>query len=132
VSRGRLPTRKERDARGIRAIVDLAAELPCAASGIRYISVPQLDLVPPSIAQLERSVHAIEATIGSGPVLVCCALGFSRSATAVAAWLIASGRAPTPADAIEQVRRARPAVVLGATHIGVLEVFARRYPKSTG
>ncbi|RWD41985.1 MAG: serine/threonine protein phosphatase, partial [Mesorhizobium sp.] len=32
-------------------------------------------------------------------VLVCCALGFQRSAAIVANWLVASGRSPTPAQA---------------------------------
>jgi protein-tyrosine phosphatase len=123
---GRLPTRGERETHGVRAIVDVAAELPCAADGVRYVNVPQLDLTPPSIAQIERSVAAIEAAFSNGPVLVCCALGFSRSATAVAAWLVASGRAASHADAIEQVRRARPAVVLHASHLTALEHFVQK------
>ena len=110
---GRLPTRAEREALGVRAVVDVSAELPCNSRGIHYFSVPQLDLVLPSAAQLQRAVQAIESALRTGPVLVCCALGFSRSAAAVAAWLAASGRARDMADAIEQVRRARPAAVIG-------------------
>lgn len=110
---GRLPTRAEREALGVRAVVDMSAELPCNSRGIHYFSVPQLDLVLPSAAQLQRAVQAIESALPMGPVLVCCALGFSRSAAAVAAWLAASGRARDMAEAVEQVRRARPAVVIG-------------------
>jgi protein-tyrosine phosphatase len=127
---GRLPTREERETRGVRAIVDVTAELPCATDGVRYVNVPMLDLAPPSIAQIERSVAAIESGFANGPVLVCCALGFSRSATAVAAWLAASGRAASHAEAIEQVRRARPAVVLDASCVAALERFAQRQPRS--
>jgi protein-tyrosine phosphatase len=123
---GRLPTRAEREAQGIRAVVDMSAELPCAAVGVRYASVPQLDLTLPSAAQLERAVRAIEAAMASGPVLVCCALGFSRSAAAVAAWLVATGRAAATADAVEQVRRARPAVVLAPELVEAVDRFARR------
>lgn len=121
---GRLPTRAERDAQGIRALIDLSAELPCAARGVRYVSVPQLDLTAPSASQLEQAVRAIDAAMPHGPVLVCCALGFSRSAAAIAAWLVASGRAAGTADAVELVRRARPAVVLGPELREVLQRFA--------
>ena len=44
-----------------------------------------------------------------GPVLVCCALGYSRSACAVAAWLLATGRAATVDAALARVRAARSA-----------------------
>ena len=121
---GRLPTRAERDAHGIRSVVDVSAELPCAAAGVRYISVPQLDLTTPSPAQLERAVDAIDAAMRNGPVLVCCALGFSRSAAAVAAWLIATQRALGVDDAVAQVRRARPAAVLGPELVEVLGRYA--------
>jgi protein-tyrosine phosphatase/membrane-associated phospholipid phosphatase len=121
---GRLPTLAEREAHGVRALVDLSAELPCAARGVRYASVPQLDLTRPSAMQLQRAVHAIEAAMVSGPVLVCCALGFSRSAAAIAAWLLATGRAGAATEAIERVRRARPTVMLGPELVDALEQFA--------
>lgn len=121
---GRLPTRAEREALGIRALVDMTAELPCEAQGIRYIGVPQLDLVAPSTGQLKSAVQAIDAAFPGGPVLVCCALGLSRSAAAVAAWLVASGRAGGMAEAIDQVRRARPAAVIGPRLANTLERYA--------
>lgn len=126
---GRVPTRAEREAHGIRAVVDMSAELPCAAAGVRYVSVPQLDLTAPSALQLERAVHAIDAAMPNGPVLVCCALGFSRSAAAVAAWLIASGRAIGVAEAVDQVRRARPAAVLGPDLLEALHELCQRHPR---
>ncbi len=80
----------------------------------------------PSIRQLERAADAIEASIPRGTVLVCCALGFSRSAMAVAAWLLRSQRAGSAAEAIAQIRRARPAVVLGPRHLALMNEIARR------
>lgn len=121
---GRVPTRAERDAYGVRAIVDVTAEMLCSAGGAHYVNVPQLDLVPPTVSQIERFVQAIDGALAHRPVLVCCALGYSRSATAIAAWLVASGRAATHADAIEQVRSKRPAVVFDADHVAALERFA--------
>jgi protein-tyrosine phosphatase/membrane-associated phospholipid phosphatase len=121
---GRLPTRAEREAAGVKAIVDVTAELPCDAGGIHYASVPMLDLVVPSQRQLERAARAIESAMKAGPVLVCCALGFSRSAMAVAAWLLSSRRAATVAEAVALVRASRPAIVLGAGHLQALEQFA--------
>jgi hypothetical protein len=44
-------------------------------------------------------------------VLVCCALGVTRSATAVAAWLVATGRARDAESAFERIREARPQIV---------------------
>jgi protein-tyrosine phosphatase/membrane-associated phospholipid phosphatase len=121
---GRLPVRRERETAGVRAIVDLAAELPCHASGVSYVGVPMLDLVIPSQKQLERAALAIDSAMESGPVLVCCALGFSRSAMAVAAWLLASKRASDVPAAIELIRHARPAIVLGEAHLRALAQFA--------
>ena len=123
---GRLPTERERAAAGVRAIVDLAAELPCDSRGVQYASVPMLDLVVPSHRQLERAAQAIDSTMKSGPVLVCCALGFSRSAMAVAAWLLSSGRAANVAEAVMLIRASRPAIVLGSEHLQALEQFSVR------
>ena len=123
---GRLPTRREREVLGVRSMVDLTAELPCDAHGAGYQLVPQLDLVIPSLQQLERAAEAIEASMARTPVLVCCALGFSRSALAVAAWLLRTGRAGNAADAIAQIQSARPAVVLHAGHVERMAEFERR------
>ncbi len=61
-----------------------------------------------------RVMASIEAALGQGPVLVCCALGCPRSAAAAATWLLATGRAAGLEDAIGQVRRARPQSMLDA------------------
>jgi len=126
---GRLPTRTEREAAGVRAIVDVTAELPCDPGGVHYASVPMLDLVTPSRRQFERAAQAIESATKAGPVLVCCALGFSRSAMAVAAWLLTSTKASTVSEAIGMIRRARPAIVLGDEHVRALEQFAAQLPR---
>jgi protein-tyrosine phosphatase len=75
-----------------------------------------LDLVTPPINMLREAAHAIEAARRNGPVLVCCALGYSRSAAAVATWLLSTGRASSIETAILQVRRVRPRIVLGEVH----------------
>jgi protein-tyrosine phosphatase len=72
-----------------------------------------LDLALPTEDQLEAAVQAIMKLAGKRPTLVCCALGYSRSAVASAAWLIAAGHAADTDDALAQVRVARPQVVIG-------------------
>ncbi|MNV93048.1 hypothetical protein D3C71_1876940 [compost metagenome] len=86
--------------------------------------VPMLDLVAPTPAQLSAAAAAIAARQERGEVLVCCALGYSRSAAAVAAWLLRSGRAASVDEAVAIVRRARPAVVLRAPHLRALQALA--------
>ena len=126
---GRLPAAADLDRLGVAAIVDLSAELPCPSGGRPYFSVPMLDLVPPAPELLDQAVKAIRTAlaVASGPVLVCCALGFSRSALATAAWLLAGGQAATPEAAEELVRRAKPAVVLGPAQRAALETWWSRH-----
>ena len=71
-----------------------------------------LDLVAPEPRTLRGAAQAIERVRESGPVLVCCALGYGRSAAATAAWLLVTGRAATAEAAIERVRAARPRIVV--------------------
>ncbi|RWL43923.1 MAG: serine/threonine protein phosphatase, partial [Mesorhizobium sp.] len=89
---------------GFGTVIDLAAELerPGDASG-RWVSFPMLDLLPPPADTLDQAVAAIEPARRQGTVLVCCALGFQRSATVVARWLVATGRSRTPAQARKQL-----------------------------
>ncbi|MCC6074047.1 phosphatase PAP2/dual specificity phosphatase family protein [Pseudomonas sp. GCM10022188] len=111
---GRIPSARELARGPFTGVIDLCAELPLAPGLCNYRSLPQLDLVAPSAAQCLAAAEAIESARRRGPILVCCALGYSRSATAVAAWLLHSGRARDVDSAIEQIRRARPQVMLGA------------------
>ncbi|RWD83484.1 phosphatase PAP2/dual specificity phosphatase family protein [Mesorhizobium sp.] len=99
---GRFPSAG--DANGFGTVIDLAAELerPRDASG-RWASFGMLDLLPPPADTLDNAVAAIEPARRHGTVLVCCALGFQRSATVVARWLVASGRSRTPAQARKQL-----------------------------
>jgi protein-tyrosine phosphatase len=49
-----------------------------------------------------------------GPVLVCCALGYGRSAAALAVWLVRTGRATDPAAALERLKQARPRLAVNS------------------
>jgi len=113
---GRLPDSRAMQAVGFRALLDLTAELPAPKGDWAYMQIPLLDLVPPDSARLEEAAAAIEALRQHGPVLVCCALGYSRSASAVAAWLLATGRASSVDAALAILQQARPRVVLGPQH----------------
>jgi protein-tyrosine phosphatase len=121
---GRLPSRAERDALGVRSVVDVSAELPFVSAGVSYVSVPHLDLTTPSSSTIGRFAEAIDGLAKHSPLLVCCALGLSRSAMAVAGWLIATGRAADRDDAVAQILRARPGVVFTPAHLAALERFA--------
>jgi protein-tyrosine phosphatase len=73
-----------------------------------------LDLVAPTVEELETAVGAIEELKSRRPTIVCCALGYSRSAAAVAAWLTASGKSASPSESIALIRTRRPRIVLGS------------------
>ena len=98
------------------AVVDTCAELSCPAPGAAYASVPMLDLVVPDPEQLRAAAAAIERLRAHGPLLVCCALGYSRSAASVATWLLCSGRARSVDEAVARLRAVRPGIVLTVAH----------------
>ncbi|MBT0963878.1 phosphatase PAP2/dual specificity phosphatase family protein [Denitromonas iodatirespirans] len=122
---GRLSTPAEMAAHGFDAIVDLTAEFDTPLGARLSYNVPMLDLAVPPLAALQQAVRALtQAEASAGRVLVCCALGYSRSALTVAAWLLASGREVHLEGAIARVRAARPQVVFTDAHRALLETFA--------
>jgi protein-tyrosine phosphatase len=122
---GRIPLARE--AAGFATIVDLCAELPGSATTATWTCVPMLDLVVPQPAQLRHAAASIERGRHAGPVLVCCALGYSRSAATVATWLLTRNVAETMSDAIESVRRAQPRIVVDpALRAAVASAVGRR------
>jgi len=121
---GRVPTASELAESSFVAVVDLTAEFGLRASGKPLAVLPVLDLTAPTADVLARAARAIEQMRERGPVLVCCALGRSRSACAAAAWLLASGRARDVEAAVALVRAARDRVVLHAGHARALAGLA--------
>jgi protein-tyrosine phosphatase len=117
---GRFPSARELARSQFTGVVDLSAELSLPRGPQERAVVPVLDLTTPDTDSLDRAARAIESLRAKGNVLVCCALGYSRSACAVAAWLVASGRAPSAEAAIEVLRAARNNVVLDDSHARAL------------
>jgi hypothetical protein len=115
---GRRLTGPEADAfvqtTGVRGIVDLAPEFHAVPlfREAHYLSIPVLDATTPSPDQVDRAVAWIDEARKRGPVFVHCALGQSRSATVVAAYLVAAGLAKNANDAVKLIRAARPGVKL--------------------
>ena len=125
---GRLPHSRDETLRHLDAVVDVCAELPRRVDCPSYTAVPMLDLVVPSCDRLARSAESVECHRAQGRrVLVCCALGYSRSAMTVVAWLRQTGRAASLDAAIDLVRTARPQIVLDAPQINALRDWERTH-----
>ncbi len=122
----RLPA--DGDASRYAALVDCSAELPVNAGGKPLYTVPMLDLLTPEPEQIEHGVAAISAARRHGDTLVFCALGFSRSATLIAAWLMQQGMAADSDEAIARVRLARQDIVLSDAHRAVLTQWRQSQP----
>ncbi|WP_332877662.1 phosphatase PAP2/dual specificity phosphatase family protein [Massilia sp. S19_KUP03_FR1] len=112
---GRFPTAAELRRTGANAVLDLTAELPRLVRPSVYRCIPVLDLTVPSESDLRVAVDTIHAWQADGrTVLVCCALGYSRSALVAAAWLADQSPQPVaPSQLLAQLRAARPGVTLG-------------------
>jgi protein-tyrosine phosphatase/membrane-associated phospholipid phosphatase len=107
-------------------VIDLCAELPATAAPAQCWALPMLDLVTPEPEALHEAARMIEQARRRGPVLVCCALGFSRSAAAIATWLVVHC-AFSAEDAIEEIRRVWPYVRLKmAARAAIAEAGQRR------
>ena len=119
IGRNPWPTRRQgvcrgrRSVRGIARVRRVANNTRCSISSHRR---------PESLA---AAATTIEQARAAGPVLVCCALGYGRSAAAVAAWLMATGRATSVEEAVDRIRRARPRVVLDRDALAAVAQAAR-------
>ncbi|MEO8026925.1 MAG: dual specificity protein phosphatase family protein, partial [Bryobacteraceae bacterium] len=120
---GRFPDRRDRNSYG--SVLDLTAEICGSQSGV-IRGVPMLDLLAPSAADVETAVRAIAGLSEQRPTLVCCALGYSRSATVIAAWLVDRDRSHTLDAAIALVKQRRPQVRIGETHRARLKEWTSR------
>jgi membrane-associated phospholipid phosphatase len=112
---------------GVTAVLDLTCEF--SASGhflnVRYLNVPVLDLTAPVPVQLAEAVAFIERESATGIVFIHCKAGYSRTAAAAGAWLLASGKARDAAEAIAMMKQARPGLVVRPEVKEALEEFGK-------
>jgi protein-tyrosine phosphatase/membrane-associated phospholipid phosphatase len=118
---GRVPSPRCLERLAFAGVVDLCAELPVAVGGRAYVGLPVLDLTVPDAATLALAALAIERGRGAGKLLVCCALGYARSACALATWLVASGRAPDARSALDRIADGHARVALSPAHVAAID-----------
>jgi membrane-associated phospholipid phosphatase len=110
------------------SVIDLSAELPGHCRSTPWFAFPMLDLVTPDPQLLRAAAAAIDKARSNGPVLVCCALGYSRSVAAVAVWLVRYGGADSVARTIDCIRAARPRIVLDEAARNAIATAAKLEP----
>jgi protein-tyrosine phosphatase len=66
----------------------------------------------------------------NGAVYVHCKIGYSRSAAAVTAYLIMSGKVKTAKEAFAMIRRVRPSIVIRPEVRSALSEFEHRVRSS--
>ena len=108
---GRIPDKKTLEQYAFKTIIDCCTELPIPSHNGNYHLIPILDMTVPSLVNIDQGVKAIEQYRLQGDLLVCCALGYSRSAMMIVAWLVWSGRAETIMKAIAIVKETRSIVI---------------------
>ena len=114
--------------KGVTAVLDLTAEFS-EARPLRahvYKNIPVLDLTAPTTSQMDEMLSFIEEQSAHGIVYVHCKIGYSRTAAVAAAYLLRAGLARSVGEAIELVRRARPAVVIRPEVLEALHAFSSR------
>jgi membrane-associated phospholipid phosphatase len=113
---------------GVTAVLDLSAEFSEARPlrTIIYKNIPVLDLTAPTLGQLMEMASFISEESQKGIVYVHCKIGYSRSAAAVAAYLIMSGRAGSVDKAVAIIRGARPSIVIRPEIMSALQDLTGR------
>ena len=113
---------------GVTAVLDLTAEFSEAKPFLAtaYRNLPLLDLTAPTLGHLRQAAAFIAEQVETGKVYVHCKIGYSRSAAAIGAYLLASGQATSAEDAIEQLRGVRPSIIVRPEAREALRNFATR------
>ena len=96
------------------AVVDVCAEYPLAVMPSYYATIPMLDMVPADVAALRAAADALHQMLQqqNQPVLVCCALGYSRSVAVVLVYLLRQRHAHDLQAALKLLQQARPDMVV--------------------
>ena len=119
---GRIPSAS--DVAAYDALFDCVAELPVARHKA-YAQYLSLDLIPLNAEQLCIAAQRLDVLLKSAnpqSVLVFCALGYSRSAAVLCAWLMKNGIAESVDAAAKIIQQARPWVVLKPEQLAQLQL----------
>ncbi len=132
---GRVLNREEANVvigQGVTAVLDLTAEFSEARplTGVEYLNLPILDLTAPTRGQLDMAVSFITRQIENGTVYVHCKIGYSRTAAVVACYLLASGKAHSPDEAMDLLRRVRPSIVIRPEARSAIVAYATATPQA--
>jgi hypothetical protein len=113
---------------GVTAVLDLSPEFSAALPfrTVTYRSIPVLDLTEPTFGQLKEMGSFISECSRNGIVYVHCKIGYSRSAAAVGAYLIMSGRASNIDEVVAIIRGARPSIVIRSEIMSALQDLTGR------
>lgn len=110
------------------AVVDLTAEFsetPLFRKIPGYVLIPVLDATAPSLEQLHKAAEHLREWLPQGRVYVHCALGHGRSATVIAAFLLAAGLARSVEEAVAFIREKRSGIDLNREQVKALREFER-------
>ena len=109
------------------AVLDVCAEYPRSRYRGAYRVLPLLDMVVPSENDLVQAASLLEALRRKhGKVLICCALGYGRSAAVVLTWLLAFGGCRDLAQATAELKQVRPQMALPPETARAVEAAAGR------
>ena len=126
---GRIPSSTQ--AQHYEGLLDCCAELPLTPRQA-YQQALSLDLIPLQPQQLANGVLALNELIQYKPskILIFCALGYSRSSSILAAWLLHTQQAHHVAEAVQIIHRARPWIVLNSAQLEALNTYQAEYLKA--
>ncbi len=107
------------------ALLDMCAELPAPKGVQHYAHFCVLDLTVVDLPTCKRAAAQIEQWLKTDQqtVLVSCALGYSRSAAVVAAWLLMTQRVKSAADALMILQKRKEKVVLSQEQMKILQAL---------
>jgi len=115
---------------GVTAALDLTSEFSEAEPFLRvaYRNVPILDLTAPTLSQLHEAAAFIREHAADGVVYVHCKIGYSRSAAAIGAYLMATDMALGPEEIEAALRSVRPSIVVRPEAAAALRGFQATSP----
>jgi atypical dual specificity phosphatase len=119
---------------GIRAVVCLVEwpvdEELIRSMGFEYLKLKVPSFMSPTQEQIDRFIDFVESMERQGsPVLVCCRMGWGRTGSMLASYLVRKGL--DAESAIEEVRRKRPRSIESPEQEEAIRNYASRLKAKT-